>query len=120
MSLHQSDDERISTEQPVLTAKIASKKDVLMGNRQHVDTDADNLVQSQPKPLKLLDLGRVISEPSANPGIGPAERLTRLQRHQPMGNVAQQCRRHIPLNVARFDSFEEPDTAIATARVHNP
>ncbi len=82
--------ERIATKEAMLTAQIACQENVLGRHRQHMNAGSDNVIQSQPKTLELLDLGRMLSEPLSDSFVWPSKTLAGFEGHQPMGGITEQ------------------------------
>jgi hypothetical protein len=89
VALHHGEDESIAAKDAVLTAQVARQENVLDCYRQHMNAGRDDVIQSQPKSLQLLDLARVLAEPVSDPFIPPSQTLAGFERHQPMGDITQ-------------------------------
>ena len=107
MRTHNSNDQSVACQQPILLAQGSRRKDQIEANGQHLDTDLGNFVYSVLEMRQLLNLSRAFSQAQGDP-LGQSTQLSHgLDRHHPVGKIREHVRRSKALDLSPSDAFHE-------------
>ena len=70
---------------------IGGHRNVLLADRQDIETDQGNFIHRLTRASQLLDFRGVFSHPSSNALDGPAETLAGFDRHEPVDDLRRTC-----------------------------
>jgi len=107
VALHHGNDQCIATEQAMLAAEIASQQHLLGAHWQDVNANAHDFVQGLARFHKSVNFTAVAAQALPDTGIGPAEQLTRLQSHQPIGDVVENSGGDVAGQIVGFAPLEQ-------------
>ena len=72
-----------------MKAQVCGKKNMLLRDRNDLNSDPDDLIERLAETLELYDLARMAAEALSDAGVRPPESDTGLQGHQPMSDLTE-------------------------------
>jgi hypothetical protein len=105
--MHHSRDQGVIAEETVLKAQVCGKENMLLRDRNDLNSDPDDLIERLAESLEFYDLTRMAAEALSDAGVRPPESDTGLQRHQPMGDLTEHGGRQVRLKFLAPDPFDQ-------------
>src|SRR6516162_14840 len=107
VDMHNCDSECVVVQKASLLADGGGSIQPSWIDGQNADAEKRDFLNGLTKAFQGLHLGRMVAKTEGDAGRLPAERLHRFDRHQSMGDLADDVRGGKTVNLLVFDAFEE-------------